>query len=67
MGDWPKGALHLQSMCSLANGVAMPVYGLGLSHNGGFSADAVGVSLQFAAASQASPQEAPLYPALPSS
>jgi diketogulonate reductase-like aldo/keto reductase len=46
MGDWPKGALHLQSMCSLANGVAMPIYGLGLSHNGGFSADAVGVSLQ---------------------
>ena len=35
----------MDSDVRLKNGVAMPMYGLGLSHNGGFSADAVSLSL----------------------
>jgi diketogulonate reductase-like aldo/keto reductase len=38
-------ALTLRSTRRLANGVEMPIYGLGLSHNGGFSVDAVNLSL----------------------
>ena len=41
MGD----ALSLGTDVRLSNGVKMPLYGLGLSHNGGFSAEAVAHSL----------------------